>query len=361
MAIYDVNGSTLSNAYNVNGSSLSYAYDVNGNQVFGSGTPISPMDWSSMSATYKQNVLDAVTYANAYLGNHSSAYSFPVVTDTHDQLYNEPNYVLYNFPNTFDKFLFLGDIATSFSQLQMDNAVVYMAEADTIDILDLIGNHEFGDWVQGDTLPKAWYQPLIPMSSTVMGNTDALAYYYDDSSNNVRFICLDSCTPIYTQSGTQLLTKNQLEFFASALDSANGKDIILLNHAPGQNYYYVTDTEKQTAISTTGITNRGTLDSIINAFINRSSVTFTDDSSVSHTHDYLSATGDFIGLIAGHAHHAGYNNANGYNVFVCPSSYYNSDAGLSVFVIDKTLKKVIYLIGYKNKETYGVYEYTYGT
>lgn len=359
MAVYNVSGTQLSQIYNKNGSSLSYAYDVNGSQVFGGSSPIAPMDWSSMSATYKQNVSDAVAYAKTYLSNHSGAYAFPVVTDTHDQLYNEPNYVLYNFPNTFDKFLFLGDIATSFSQTQMDNAVAYMAEADTIDILDLVGNHEFGDWVEGDTLPKAWYQPLIPMASTVMGNTDALAYYYDDSVNNVRFICLDSCTPIYTQSGTQLLTKNQLEFFASALDSANGKDIILLNHAPGQNYYYVTDTDKQTSISTTGITNRGTLDSIINAFMNRTSVTFTDDSSVSHTHDYTSATGDFIGMIAGHAHHAGYNNANGYNVFVCPSTYYNSDAGLSVFVIDKTLQKIIFLIGYRSKETYGVYEYSY--
>lgn len=361
MSVYNIEGNQLNAIYNVLGTSLSTAYDINADVVFGNEpTPsVDPMDWSNMSATYKANIDDAIEYADAYLSEHSNAYSFPVITDTHDQLYNEPNYVLYNFPNTFDKFLFLGDIATSFSQTQMDNAVAYMSEADTVDILDLVGNHEFGNWVEGDTLPKAWYQPLLPQSAVIMSGTDALVYYFDDEINNVRFVCLDSCTPIYTQSGTQLLTLNQLEFFASALDSLNGKDIILLNHAPGQNYYYVTDTAHETSISTTGITNRSTLDSIINAFINRNSVAFTDDSNVSHTHNYEFATGDFIGLIAGHAHHAGYNNANGYNVFVCPSTYYNTDAGMSVFVIDKTLKKVIYLIGYKSQATYGIYEYSY--
>lgn len=366
MSVYNIDGNQLNAIYNALGSSLSTAYDIDATVVFGNEptpptpTPeVDPMDWSSMSATYKANIDDAIEYADAYLSEHSNAYSFPVLTDVHDQLYNEPNYVLYNHPDSFDKFLFLGDIATAYSQTQMDNATDYMSEADVIDILSLVGNHELGGWAEGDTLPKVWYSPLLPPSATVMHDTDALVYYFDDTTNNVRFICLDSCTPIYQSSGTQLYTKDELEFFASALDSANGKDIILLNHAPGQNYYYVTDTEKETAISTTGITNRSTLDSIIDAFINRSSVTFTDDSNVSHTHDYSSATGDFIGLIAGHTHHAGYNNANGYNVFICPSSYYNNDAGMSVFIIDKTLKKVIFLIGYKSKAEYGIYEYSY--
>ena len=364
MSVYNIEGTQLNAIYNALGTSLSTAYDIDTNVVFSNGptppTPeVEPMDWSSMLATYKANIDDAIEYADAYLSNHANAYSFPVLTDVHDKLYNEPNYVLYNYPTSFDKFLFLGDIANAYSQSQMDNATDYMSEADVIDILSLVGNHELGGWTEGDTLPKVWYSPLLPSSATVMHDTDALVYYFDDTTNNVRFICLDSCTPIYKSAGTQLYTKDELEFFASALDSSNGKDVVLLNHAPGQSYYAVADTEKDTELSTTGITNRATLDSIINAFINRSSVTFTDDSNVSHAHDYSSVTGDFIGLIAGHTHQAGYNNANGYNVFICPSSYYNSDAGMSVFVIDKTLKKVIFLIGYKNNADYGLYEYAY--
>lgn len=360
MAVYSKNGSALSTVYGKTGSSLTYAYDVEGTVVFGgSPSPVEPMDWSSMSDTYKGNINSAVNYAKSYMAQHEGTYAFPVLTDVHDKLYNEPNFVLYNHPNTFDKFLFLGDIANDYSQSQLDNAVDYMDEANSINILDLIGNHEFGGYVQGNTLPKVWYAPLIPSNAVMMQDTDCLAYYFDDSENGVRFIALDSCTPIYAQSGTQLLTKNELEFFASALDSSGAKDIILLNHAPGQSYYYLTDTEHQTAISTTGITNRTTMDSIINAYKNRTSVTFTDDSSVSHTHDYSSKTGKFIGLIAGHTHHAGYNNANGYNVLICPSSYYNTDAGISVFIIDRTLSKVIWLIAYRSQSAYGLYEYTY--
>lgn len=361
MAVYDIDANQLNSIYDVEASALVNAYDIEGNVVFGgSPTPsVDPMDWSSMLATYKANVDSVVEYAQGYVQSHANSYAFPVLTDVHDQLYNEPNYVLYHYPTAFDKFLFLGDIANAYSQAQMDNATSYMAEADVINILDLVGNHELGGWASGDPLPKSWYETLIPFESVIMSNTDALVYYFDDTTNNVRFVCLDSCTPIYQSSGTQLLTKNELEFFASALDTNNGKDIILLNHAPGQNYYYVTDTEHETAISTTTITNRATLDSIINAFKNRSSVTFTDDSNVSHTHDYSNASGDFIGLIAGHTHHAGYNNANGYNVLICPSSYYNSDAGMSVFIVDRNLNKIIYLLGYKNQATYGNYEFNY--
>lgn len=360
MAVYNKNGSSLSTLYGKTGSSLTYAYDVEGITVFGgSPSPVDPMDWSSMTENSKQNISDIVSYTSTYLSGHSGAYAFPVITDVHDKWYNEPNYILYHFPNAFDKFMFLGDIANAYSQAQMDGATAYMAEANTINVFPLVGNHELGGWAEGDDLPIEWYSPLVPQYATIMQGTDALVYYFDDSTNNVRFIVLDSCTPIYQQSGTLLLTKNQLEFFASALDSSGTKDIILLNHAPGQSYYYLTDTEHQTAISTTGITNRTTMDSIINAYKNRTSVTFTDDSSVSHTHDYSSKTGSFIGLIAGHTHHAGYNNANGYNVLICPSSYYNTDAGISVFIIDKNLSKVIWLIAYKNQSTYGLYEYTY--
>lgn len=360
MAVYDVNGVQLSQVYSKDGSLLSSAYDVEGAVVFGgSPSPVEPMDWSSMTVNSKQNTSDIVSYASTYLSNHSNAYAFPVITDVHDKWYNEPNYILYHFPDVFDKFMFLGDIANAYSQAQMDGATAYMEEANPINVFPLVGNHELGGWAEGDDLPIQWYRPLVPQYATIMQGTDALVYYFDDSTNNVRFIVLDSCTPIYQSAGTQKLTKNELEFFASALDSSGTKDIILLNHAPGQGYYAVTDTEKETYVSTTSITNRATLDAIINAFINRTSYTLTDDSSVSHTHDYSSKTGKFIGLIAGHTHQAGYNNANGYNVLICPSSYYNTDAGISVFIIDRNLSKVIWLIAYKNQSAYGLYEYTY--
>ena len=357
MAIYNINGSQLNQAYAKSGTSLASAYDVNGNEVMHGSSPIQPMDWTNIPTQYRTNIASAVTYATNYISNHAGSFAFPVLTDVHDKFYNEPNYLLYNFPNKFDKFLFLGDIANAYSQTQMNNAKAYMQQASSVDVLALVGNHELSGWAEGDDLPKVWYQPLIPSSAVVMSGTDALVYYFDDTTNNVRFIVLDSCTPIYKSSGSQLLTKNELEFFASALDSAGNKTVILLNHAPGQSYTWVADST-QTGSSTTVANLAVTMKSIITAYINRSSCTFTDDNDVSHTHDYSSASGSFVGYITGHEHRGGYNNGQGYHAFLLPSSYYN-DAGMSIFVIDKTLRKIIWLIAYKSESTYGVYEYAY--
>ena len=355
MAVYNVNGVQLSQVYSKDGSLLSYAYDVNGNEVLHGSTPIRPMDWSNIPTRYMTNISGAVSEAQTYMQNHSVAFAFPVLTDVHDKFYNEPNYLLYNFPNTFDKFLFLGDMANAYSQTQMNNAKAYMEQASSVDVIAIIGNHELGGWAEGDALPKTWYQPLIPSDAVVMSDTDALVYYFDDT-NNARFIALDSCTPIYKQSGSQLLTKNELEFFASALDSAGNKTIILLNHAPGQGYTWVAD-PTQTGSSTTVANLAVTMKAIVDAYINRTSCTFTDDNGVSHTHDYSSASGYFVGYFTGHEHRGGYNNGQDYNMFTLPSSYFN-DAGMSIFVIDPDARKVIWLIAYK-AGSYGKYEHTF--
>ena len=359
MAVYNVSGTELNALYDVESESIYHAYDVEGTEVFGGQVPpVQPMDWTNIPTQYRTNIASAMSYANTYLNSHSNAFMFPVLTDVHDKFYNEPNYLLYNFSNKFDKFLFLGDIANEYSQTEMDNAKAYIQQASSVDVLALVGNHELSTWAEGDDLPKDWYQPLVPSSAVVMSETDALVYYFDDTTNNIRFIVLDSCTPIYKSAGTQLLTKNELEFFASALDMVGGRDVLLLNHAPGQYYYRVA--EPETGESTTTVTNRATMDSIINAYINKTSVTLTDDASVSHTHDYSEATGRFIGLVAGHTHRAGYTNSNGYNVLICPSSYYN-DSGMSIFIVDPDAKKIIWLIAYKSLTSIGTYEYTYGT
>lgn len=354
MSAYNVNGETLENVYGISGTALANAYDVEGNDILNG---IVPMDWSNIPQQYRSNINDAVTYAKTYLQNHNSAYVFPVLTDVHDKFYNEPNYVLYNHPNTFDKFLFLGDMANSYSQNQLNNAVSYMHQADTVNVLALVGNHEFGDYVSGDTLPKVWYQTLIPPSCVVM-SADALVYYFDDVENNVRFICLDSCTPIYKSSGVQLFTKNELKFCASAMENAGNKDIIVLNHAMGSGFYLVTDTEQTEWKSDTTITNSSTLWNIINAFKNKSSYTFTDDESVSHTYDFSNVGGNFISYITGHYHDAGNYDGRGFNMITLPSSYYNA-SGMSIIIVDPAAEKFIWLIVYKNQSTYGIYEYAY--
>lgn len=358
MAIYNISGGSLSACYSVNETALSVAYDINGSQIYTSGSApsVEPMDWSSMTDYSKANINSIVEYAQTYIANNTNAYAFPVLTDVHDQFYNEPNYVLYNYPDAFDKFLFLGDIANAYTETQLDNALAYMEEANSITVLPLVGNHELGGWADGDTLPKEWYQTLLPSSAVTM-DADALVYYWDDNANNVRYICLDSCTPIYQSSGTQRFTLDQLEYCASAMDSSNGKDLIFLNHAIIQSFYLVTDTEQTTVKYSTTVNNSGTLRSLVNAYKNRTSYTFADDSDVSHTHDYSNATGNVVGFFSGHYHGAGHIE-DGFHIFTLPSSYYNN-AAMSVIIIDPDSTKIIWLIGYRNDSTYGIYEYTY--
>lgn len=353
MSIYDINGNTLTRAYDVFGAELNHAYDINGTEVFGGGG-IEPMDWSNIPTVYRTAIADAVTQVRTYLNGHSGAYAFPVLTDVHIRFYNEPNYLIYNNQGLFDKFLFLGDIANAYSVTELDGAVYYMLGAYT-DILPLVGNHELANYAEGDTLPKAWYRPPLPESAVVMDG-EPLVYYYDDDANNVRYIALDSCTPIKKSAGSQLLTKNELEFMASALGTANGRDIILLNHTPGQSYHPLAN-PSETVASTTVANTTTTMKSIISAFISRGTYSFADDSGVTHAHDYSSATGSFIGYFTGHMHQAGYNSSQGYNMFTCPSSYFN-DAGMSMFVIDRTAKKVIWFIAYK-AGTVGTHEYAF--
>ena len=358
MAVYNVNGVQLSQVYNVNGDLLSYAYDVNGNEILHGSAPIQPMDWSNIPTQYKTNIASAMSYANTYLNSHSNAFMFPVLTDVHDHFYNEPNYLLYNYPNKFDKFLFLGDIANAYSSTQLTNATDYMEQAESVNVLSLVGNHELGGWAEGDPVPKTWYRTLLPSSAVVMAG-DTLTYYFDDSVNNIRWICMDSCTPIYKSAGTQLFTMAELEFCASAMESAGNKDIIILNHTMGGGFYLVTDTEQTTWKSDTTITNMTTFNSLVNAFINRSTISITVD-GVSHSHDFSNMTSDFVGYFTGHYHEAGFYNGVGFNKFTCPSSYFNN-SGMSIFIVDPDAKKIIWLIAYKSLTSIGTYEYTYGT
>lgn len=359
MAVYNASGTQLSQVYSVNGTLLASAYDVYGNEVLHGSSPIQPMDWTNIPTQYRTNIASAMSYANTYLNSHSNAFMFPVLTDVHDKFYNEPNYMLYNYPYKFDKFLFLGDIANSYSQTQMNNAKAYMQQASTVNTLALIGNHELSNWAEGDDLPKVWYQPLIPSSAVVMSGTDALVYYFDDTANNVRWICMDSCTPIYKSAGSQLFTMAEIEFCASAMESAGSKDIIILNHAMGGGFYLVTDVEKTTWKSDTTVTNMTTFNNLMSAFVNRSTINITVDNVV-HSHSFTSATNDLIGYITGHYHNAGFYDGLGYNKFTCPSSYYNS-AGMSIFIVDPDAKKIIWLIAYKSLTSIGTYEYTYGS
>lgn len=359
MSVYNKNGQEVSTVYGVSGSSLSSAYNVNGTEVFSTS---GHRDWSGMSSTFVSSLGSAVSYIQTYLTNHQNAFAFPVFTDVHTYFgWNEPNYIAYNYSSLFPVFLFLGDMINTYGSTELNNAVYYMEGADGQNMLVSMGNHEWGsyDTEGSDPYPKTWYDDLLP-ASCVMFSDDGLTYYYDDAVNNVRYIMLDSNSTVKKQSGVQRFDMDALNWLASVLENSGTKDIIVLNHAIGQSFYLVTDTQQTELKSDTTITNSTTFNNVLNAFKNKTTVSVTVD-GVSNSHDFSSTTGNLIGYITGHYHNAGHIDTAGFNKWTCPALIRNNltDKGMSFFIVDKTSQKVIFIVCRIQNSAYESYEYSY--
>lgn len=361
MAVYDVNGSSLSSAYDVNGLSLASAYDVNGNNVMDSGG--GHRDWGTMTDDFKTSLNSSMNYIQNYIDNHASAFAFPVFTDVHLFLsWNEPNYIAYHKPDLFPVFLMLGDMTNLYDVTQLNDAVDYMEGATDQTLLVSIGNHEWGnyDTAGTDPYPKTWYGDLLPASCVFFAD-DGLTYYYDDNVNNVRYIMLDSNSTVKKQSGIQQFNLDALDWLASVLETAETKDIIVMNHSIGQSFYLVTDTEKTELQSETAITNGTTFNRVMNAFKNKTD-TYVNVDGVTNTHDFSSTTGNLIGYITGHYHNAGHIDTAGFNKWTCPALIRNNltDKGMSFFIVDKDLRTVIFIVArILGNGEYEVYQYSY--
>lgn len=358
MSIFDINGKTVTKGYDVFGNAVSALFDINGNRMTES--------WDDLTDEISTMLNTAMTYCADYIGENPQAYAFPLITDAHLTFDgNEPKYIEHCYPNIWSRLLLLGDMVnntSSYNETELDDAVSFMNGASKLNKLVAIGNHELGNWAEGDTLPEEWYKPLLDPTSVLWGGGDGLIYYSDDTENNVRYIVLDSCTPTYTANGVQLFTMNQLEWCASVMESAGGKDIIICNHAMGQSYYLVTDTEKENSIAATTITNSGTLSAVINAFISKGAYSVTDDSGVAHSHDFSGTTGHFVGYFTGHAHQAGHTDAPGFHKITAPmlkNTYSGYPQGMSFFIVDRTQKKIIWLICWYADASIATYEYSY--
>ena len=355
MSIFDISGNEITKGYNISGNTVSALFDISGNRL--------NVSWDGVSIEIQTMLDTAMAYCADYISNNPQAYAFPVIADAHlDFKGNEPKYIEHRYPDTWSKFVFLGDMTNAYDETQLNNAVAFMGGT-TLNKIVAMGNHEVGEWAEGDILPEEWYKTLLDPASVMWGGGDGLIYYSDDEVNNVRYIVLDSCTPIYKSSGVQLFTKNQLEWCASVMESAGDKDIIICNHAMGTSFYLVSDTEKTTRIYDTTITNASTVFfPMVRAFIQKTSYQITDDDGVNHTHDFSAASGKLIGYFAGHYHNAGYTGEQGFHQFSNPtlgtaSSRYLE--GMSFFIVDRTQNKVVWLVCKYADATIATYEYSY--
>lgn len=355
MSIFDMNGNAVTKCYDILGNAVSVVCDINGNRLIES--------WDGLTAEVQTMLDTAMAYCVDYTAENPQAYAFPVITDGHRTFSGrEPAYIEHRHPNAWSRFLFLGDMANTYDETQLNNAVAFMGSTSLNKIIAM-GNHELGGWAEGDALPEKWYKTLLDPTSVMRGGGDGLIYYSDDECNNVRYIVLDSCTPIYKSSGVQLFTKNELEWCASAMESAGGKDIIICNHAMAASFYLVSDTEKTKRIYDTTVTNASIVFfPMVRAFIQKTTYNVTDDNGVQHTHDFSQSSGNFVGYFSGHYHNAGFTDENGFNQFTNPtlgsaSSKYMR--GMSFFIVDRAHKKIIWLVcGYADASI-ATYEYSY--
>lgn len=356
MSVFNVYGSPIAKVYNILGDSASTIFDITGN-------PTNNESWDELPTEIRSMLDEAMAYCADYIEENPQAYAFPLITDGHLSFSRkEPAYIEHCYPSIWSRFLFLGDMAQAYDETQLNNSVAFMDGA-SINKIVAMGNHELSNWVEGNPLPEVWYKTLLVPSSVLWGGGDGLIYYSDDDVNNVRYIVLDSCTPIYKGSGVYLFTKNQLEWCASVMESAGGRDIIVCNHVMGTSFYLASDSEKTTSIADSTITNASTvLFPMVRAFIEKTTYQVTDDDGVKHTHDFSQASGNFVGYFAGHYHHAGFTDKNGFNQFTNPtlgsaSSKYLQ--GMSFFIVDRLQRKVVWLVCKYEDATIETYEYRY--
>lgn len=355
MSVFDLKGNIIAKPYTAFGNALSTVYDFNGNTL--------SEPWDGLSAEVQTMLDGAMAYCADYIAENPHSYAFPLITDVHLCFDGrEPAYIEHRYPTTWSRLMLLGDMTNNYAETELDNAVSFMSGAPSINKLIAVGNHELRNWAEGDTLPEKWYKPLLDPTSVLWGGGDGLVYYSDDEANNVRYIVLDSCTPTYKCDGVQLFNLNQLEWCASVVESAGGKDIIICNHTMGQSYYLVSDTEKGNPVSVTTITNSGTLWAIVNAFISKGVYSVTDEDGIEHSHDFSGCTGAFIGYFTGHEHNAGYADAKGFNMITCPmlrATYSGYPKGMSFFIVDKAQRKIIWKICWYADASIATYEYSY--
>lgn len=354
MSICDIFGNPITECCDIFGNTLPVVCDINGNVLTES--------WDGLS-TDAQSMLDtAMADCAAYIAANPQAYAFPLITDGHQTFAGrEPEYIGHKYPDLWSRMLLLGDMCNAYDATQLDNAVAFMGGT-TINKIIAMGNHELGNWAEGDTLPEEWYKPLLDPTSVLWGGGDGLIYYSDDDTNNVRYIVLDSCTSIYKSAGVQKFTLDELEWCASVMESAGGRDIIICNHTMGSSFYLVTDTAKEDPKADTTITNSGTLWALINSFISKGTYSVSDDSGVSHSHDFSGTTGHFVGYFTGHYHNAGHTDAPGFNKFTAPmlrTTYSGYPKGLSFFIVDPTQRKIIWKICWYADSSIATYEYSY--
>ena len=242
------------------------------------------------------------------------------------------------------KCLHLGDIANdTYNTYEMG---VYGAWAKRINnIATLTGNH---DVLHGaETMHEYDIVKNFVTTDRHMGGTNNY-YYVDDGNFRVRYIALDpykiaddgaSVTPVYQA--------DQIAWLAETLEDTK-YDVVMLSHYPLCDS--AEDRSGTTFTSGPYATNQSAIQSIINAYQNKQSVSVTVGATTI-TADYTNAENSILCAFSGHMHHEGTGFQSGVRNYIA-QNYQSESSWASAFVAIDRKGGEIKVLKFDNSQNY---------
>ena len=357
MAVYNINGTSITEVYDATPSLLAHAYDIMGNDLLNGEEP-----WVKTTLEYDTNwFITSAWLENATIQRDaiktlyqqsSDAIPFFLQTDGHGR-YNEGNKGCHNLAEETMQYIAnmqLGDYGSYYSD--GENAAKHVQSSNGIKhYLPAIGNHELLSNNSGATMIADL--PTLIGSFTPPGATlgsQTYGYYKVlDNKYHVKYLVGQPHIPVdwsIDSSGfIDKFTSDQWQWFIDEMEANDGYDIIVLNHEPFAGTY----TRKSDGTTHTYSGGNFNLTPIMVARKSKSNGTFTDPDGVTHTYDFSNCQSDLLCAFHGHIHHEDYidNMQLGYPVFIGRDMTNNGDCVYGL--IDRANSKLyIYSFGKAN-------------
>ena len=300
-------------------SAVSVASEVD-NQVamlsLSTGETVNPSAYSGLSADYVAMVQSNYDAMMAEcLGDYNK---IPIIvhTDQHGRIgaSNQVMKLIGDMVNWYEvsKCINLGDtVADRFGTTALENYL--SATKDSIPLskrLDVYGNHDV--WDSNDSQKYTVDQKrLSPYFKNIYARRHGNNGYFTvfDDYYNVKYLVISDLEYPDTNYSTRRITTAQAKFIVSELSEDDGRDVVLVSHAPldsdevtSRDSTYQAYSEKFLSDTTA----HNSFMTMIAARKNKTSGTFTDSEGISHTYDFSNVSGDLLMSLHGHAHFEAY-------------------------------------------------------
>lgn len=300
-------------------SAVSVASEVD-NQVamlsLSTGETVNPSAYSGLSDDY---VVMVQTNYDAMMAECLGDYNkIPIIvhTDQHGRIgaNNQVMKLIGDMVNWYEvsKCMNLGDtVPDRFDMTTLDNYL--SATKDSIPLskrLDVYGNHDV--WDSNDSQKYTVDQKrLSPYFKNIYARRHGNNGYFTvfDDYYNVKYLVVSDLEYPDTNYSTRRITTAQAKFIVSELSEDDGRDVVLVSHAPldsdevtSRDSTYQAYSEKFLSDTTA----HNSFMTMIAARKNKTSGTFTDSEGISHTYDFSNVSGDLLMSLHGHAHFEAY-------------------------------------------------------